>query len=59
MADALKYLTVNDAVHYESDTATAECAQGDPTCDPKTVTHTSNCNEKVTHAGNDNSNKKY
>ena len=54
MADALKDLTINDTKYYESDTATASDAQGDPTRNPKTVTHTSNENETVTNTRNGN-----
>ena len=42
LEDTLKDLKINDAKYYESETATARDAQGDPTRDPKTVTHASN-----------------
>ena len=42
LAYALKDWTNNNAEYYESYTATASDSQGDPTCDPKTFTHTSN-----------------
>ena len=42
LADALKYLEINDDKYYESGTATASGAQGDPTHNPKTFTYTSN-----------------
>ena len=54
LADALKYLTINKAKYYESDRATASDTQSDPTSNPKTVTHTSNGNEKVTDSSNGN-----
>ena len=37
MSDALKYLTINDAKYYESNTATANEAQIDSTRNPETV----------------------
>ena len=52
LTDMLKDLAINDATYYELDTATASDAQDYPTHYPKTVTHTSNKNEKDT----DNSN---
>ena len=52
LEDVLKNLTINEAKYYESDTETASDAQGDPTHDSKTVTHTSNGNEKVTDTRN-------
>ena len=52
MSDALKYLTINDAKYYESDTATTSDSQGGPSCDQKTVTQARNRNEKVTHTSN-------
>ena len=54
LADALKYLTINDAKYYESDKETAIDAQGDPTRDPKIVTHTSNRNENFMDTSNGN-----
>ena len=42
LADAVQDLTINDAEYNESNTATASGAQGDPTFNPETVTHTSN-----------------
>ena len=42
LADALKYLTINNKRYYASKSATESDAQGDTTRDPKTVTHTSN-----------------
>ena len=53
LSNALKDLTINDSKYYESDTATASDAQGDSTRNLKTVTHTSNGNEKVTSNGNE------
>ena len=47
LVDALKYLTINNAKYYASNSATASDTQGDFTRDPKTVTHTSNGKEKV------------
>ena len=54
LSNALKDLTINDSKYYESDTATASDAQGDSTRNLKTVTHTSNGNEKVTDPSNKN-----
>ena len=54
LADALKYLIIRGAEFYESDTATANDAQGDSTRDQKTATHTSNGNEKITETSNGN-----
>ena len=42
MADALKYLTINDTKYYESNSVTASDAQGDLTRNTETVPHTSN-----------------
>ena len=55
----VKYLTINDARYYESNTATASDTQGHPTRNPETVTHTSNRNETVTHTRNRNFEKNY
>ena len=44
LADTVEYLTTNDAKYYESNTVTASDAQGYPTRNPETVTHTSNGN---------------
>ena len=52
MTDALKYLTINNAEYYESETATASDTQGDPTCNPKTVIHTSNWRGEVMDTSN-------
>ena len=52
LLDALNYLTINDAEYYESNTVTVCEEQGDPTCNPETVTHTSNENETVTNTSN-------
>ena len=42
LVDAIKDLTINDAEYYESNTETANDAQGDLTCNQETVTHTRN-----------------
>ena len=42
MEDALKDLIINNVEYYESNTVTSSDAQGDPTRNPETVTHTSN-----------------
>ena len=42
LLDAVKNLTINDTKYYESNTATANDAQGNLTCNPETVTHTNN-----------------
>ena len=47
-------MTINDAKYYESNTATASDAQGNPTRNTETATHTSNGNESVTHTSNGN-----
>ena len=52
LVDAVKDLTINDAKYYKSDAATVNDTQGDHTCDPKTITRTSNGNEKVMHTSN-------
>ena len=54
LADALKDLKINNAEYYESVTGTASDEQGDPTRDPKKVTHTSNSKGKVTDTNNGN-----
>ena len=54
MEDALNDLTIIDAQYYESKSATASGAQGYPTCNPETVTHTRNRKEKVTDTSNGN-----
>ena len=48
----LKDLTIKDAKYYELDTSTANDAQGGPTRNPKTVTHTCNEKRKVTDTSN-------
>ena len=50
---ALKYLTINDAKYYESDTDTASDAQDDITKNMETFTHPRNSNETVTHTSNE------
>ena len=45
-------MTINDAVYYESNTATASDSQGDLTRNPETCTHTSNGNDTVTRTSN-------
>ena len=42
LVDAVKNLTLNDAIYYESSTATTSDTHGDLTGNPETVTHTSN-----------------
>ena len=59
LVEEVKYFTINDAKYYESYTATANDTQGDPTRNPKTLTHTSNGNETVTHTSNRTFNKNY
>ena len=54
LADALKYLTINNTRYYVSNSVTASDVQGDLTRDPKTVTHTINGKEKVTDTSNGN-----
>ena len=56
LVNAVKNLTINDAIYYESNTATANDAQGDITCNLETGTHTSNGNETVTHTIDSNFN---
>ena len=51
-------MIINDAISYELDTATANDAQYDTSRDLKTVTHSSNENEKVTDTINGNSEQK-
>ena len=41
---AVKKLTINDAIYYESSIATTIDTQGDLTSNPETVTYTSNKN---------------
>ena len=43
----LKYLTINDAEYYISNSATENDEKDDPASDPKTVTHTSDGKGKV------------
>ena len=45
---------INYAKYYESNTANVSDAQGNITCNPETVTHTSNRNETVTRTSNGN-----
>ena len=52
LADALDDLTINDAKYFESSSATASDAQGDPIHSPETFTHTRNRKEKVTDTSN-------
>ena len=54
MAGTLKILTIKNAGYYASKSATASDAQGDLTCDLKTVTDTSNMKEKITDTSNGN-----
>ena len=54
LVDSVKNLTINDAKYYESNTATVSDAQGGLTCNPETVTHTRNGNDKVNHTSNRN-----
>ena len=52
LAETLKLLTINDAGYYNSD---ANDAEGDPTSDPKSDTHTSDGKKrKVTDTSNVN-----
>ena len=44
LVDTVKYLTINDAESYESNTANARYTQVDIAPNPKTVTHTINEN---------------
>ena len=48
LEDALNYMAINNAKYYESNSATSRDAQGDPTRNPMTVTHSSNRKKKVT-----------
>ena len=41
LEEMLKGLTINDAEYYESDSANANDAKGNPSSDPKIATHTS------------------
>ena len=50
----MKYLKINDAKYYISETVTVSDAQGDPRCDSKTATHTRNGKEKVKNTSNEN-----
>ena len=45
-------MEINDDKYYESGTATASVAQGDPTHNPKKFTYTSNGKVKVTDTSN-------
>ena len=54
LEDALKDLTIKDAKYYESKSVTVSDAQGDPTRNLETVTHTSNKNGKITDTINRN-----
>ena len=56
---ALRNLTINNAIYYVSNSATARDAQVNLTCNPKTVTNTINRKEKVTDTSNGNLNKNY
>ena len=58
LVDALNDLTIKYPKYYESNSATASDAQGDPTRDPKTVTHASNRKGTVTNTRNGNSEQK-
>ena len=44
LVDSVKNLKINDAKYYESNTAIASDAQGNPTRNEETVTHTNNGN---------------
>ena len=50
----LKDFTTNHVKYYVSNSATASDTQGDLTHDPKTVTYTSNEEEKYTDSSNGN-----
>ena len=54
MVDMLKYLTINYAEYYVSNSVTANDAKGDPAINPKTLTHTSDGKENVTDTSNSN-----
>ena len=53
-SDVLKYLTINGAKYYESNSGTVSGSQGDPTRKSKTVTHTRNGKEKNKDTSNRN-----
>ena len=60
LAETLKYLTINDAEYYVSDSANANDTKGDLTSDLKTVTHTSDGKKrKVTDIRNGICSKNY
>ena len=53
MVETLKGLTINNAEYYESDSANANDAKGNPASDPKIATHTSDGKKiKVTYTSN-------
>ena len=54
LVDAVKYLTINDAGHCESNIVTESDVPGNLTRNTETVTHTINGNETVTHTINGN-----
>ena len=54
MAETLKGLTINNAGYYESGSANANDANGDPASDPEVYTHTSDGKKrKVTDSSNE------
>ena len=60
MAKKLKYLTVNDARYYESDSGNKNDTNGNPARNPNTVTHNSDRKEKkLWTLATEISNKKY
>ena len=54
LVDAVKNLTINDTIYYESNTTTSSDSQGDLTRNPETVIHTINGNETANHTRNRN-----
>ena len=53
LSETLKGLIINDAGYYESDSANANDAKGNPASDPEISTHTSDINKmKVTYTSN-------
>ena len=53
LTETFKYLTINDAEYYASDSANANNENGDTEINPKTVTHTSDRKKiKVTDTSN-------
>ena len=59
LTDALKYLTINNAKYYVSNSATASDAQVNLTHNPKTLTHISNRKETFMNTSNGNFGQKY